>query len=135
MAQAITIIFDGGSTCNVPRKGFGKGYGSFKVEDREIQRCNFGAGHSANSGEVRTLIEALRYTKKHFPEYDTLHIKGDSKIALSWIFRSGIPKPFKGKEPTSNFIEAVRMLHVETKGYNITTQWHPRKESVKLFGH
>lgn len=138
--EKLIIIFDGGTTCNIPSKGFGGGYGSFKVGDHEIQRVKFGVGHSANSAEVRTLVEALRYAKEHFDKSILSHgiiVYGDSKIALKWLKSPGffMPTSYKGKEPTQNFVEAVKLLKEARKGLNTQVQWQPRKESVKLFGH
>ena len=133
--QKLIIIFDGGTSCNIPRQGYGKGYGSFKVGDHEIQRVEFGMGHSANSAEIRTLAEALEYTKKHFPDCGSVIIKGDSKIALSWLFRYGEPKAYNGKEPSENFVEAIKLLRQARLNFLVEAIWHPRKESVKLFGH
>lgn len=134
MPQVITIIFDGGSTCNNPHKGFGKGYGSFKVGDKPIQRVFFGENHSANSSEVRTLVEAIRFAKEWWPDSYKYHVIGDSKIALSWIHKNGLPSS-RRKQPTQNFVDAIKLLKQECFEKHITTQWQPRKESVKLFGH
>ena len=138
--KKLIIIFDGGTTCNVPSKGFGEGYGSFKVGDHPIQRVKFGVGHSANSAEIRTLIEALKYAKQYFDKITLANgviVYGDSKIALRWLKSPGflLPTAFKGKEPTQNFIEAVKLLKEARKGLSTQTQWHHRSESVKLFGH
>lgn len=138
--QKLIIVFDGGTSCNIPRQGYGKGYGSFKVGDHEIQRVEFGVGHSANSAEIRTLVAALKYAKEHFDKMTLSNgviVYGDSKIALRWLKSPGFyqPEPYKGKAPTDNFIEAVKLLKEARKGLNTQVQWQPRKESVKLFGH
>lgn len=49
------IEFDGGSTCNVPKLGYGDGYGSYQIDQREIVRLQFGKGFSANAAEILTL--------------------------------------------------------------------------------
>lgn len=133
---ATTVIFDGGTSCNNPKKGFGSGYGSYQILGGPVvRRIQFGVGHSCNSAEIRTLHAALvDLASKVNPGVLHIHIKGDSKIALKWA------NPKLKMEPSATswreFHEAIRLLRLELPKFGkITTQWHPRAESVKLFGH
>lgn len=137
----VVIWFDGGTTCNVPKWGLGKDYGSYRIDEGEIVRVEFGAGHSNNSGEIRTLVKAIEAVLlDHNPRFTKLIIHGDSQIALGWAERRGEPRNYKRKKkwnaPTDNFLEATQLLKNCISPFkSITTLWHPREESVKLFGH
>lgn len=130
----ITIEFDGGSTCNIPRLGYGKGYGSYRIGDREIVRVNFGMGHSSNSAELRTLVKALEDlhdSDDRSPLKDVL-IRGDSKIALKWVSHRG---KIKGT-PSPEFVEAIGLLRaIAAKFTRLRTEWRTRDVSVEIFGH
>lgn len=133
--DAVLIVFDGGTSCNEPKKGFGEGYGSYQISGDPIRRVKFGIGHSCNSAEIRTLHAALAdLSGKTNAWMYHIHIMGDSKIALKWARPNlkGEPHHSCWKE----FHTAIKMLREEiVKFGKITTQWHPRSESVKLFGH
>jgi len=134
---AITITFDGGTTCNRPKEGFGMGYGSYQIEGRPVvSRIKFGIGHSCNSAEIRTLESALADLAGSHPDPASLHlvIKGDSKIALKWA------NPKYKEQPAAHtwheFHKAIAMLRVQLPKFaSITRIWHGRDHSVKLFGH
>jgi len=131
--EEVSIEFDGGTTCNVPSRGLGKGYGSYQINGGVIVRVEFGYGHSNNSGEVRTLIAALKEVEKtKEPDNVILNISGDSKIALN-LARKGRKKKPTG---TKNFVEAVNELkQLTAKFHKINCHWRGRIHSVKLFGH
>jgi ribonuclease HI len=135
--QRIHIEFDGGTPCNIPRLGYGNGYGSFIIVDggtrQPIRRLEFGQPMSANVAEISTLIAALRCVAKNYnPENTFLEIHGDSKIALSRC-----SKPLKMKRTyDSMFAEAVTLLQQELKSFaGFETRWRGRAKSVELFGH
>lgn len=136
----IRIEFDGGTSCNIPRLGFGNGYGSYKINDEPIHRCNFNRPMSANAAEIFTLvyaINALRDRDLINISKVRLSIYGDSMIALNWAKRlfAGHSKPPKGKI-TGPFIEAVTALKYAVRGFeNVHTQWRSRTFSVATFGH
>ncbi len=128
------IQFDGGTTSNVPSRGFGYGYGSYQIDGGVIGKCQFGIGHSCNSAEILTLFEALKALRLLVPECDkkTVRVCGDSKIALKWVSCQKQPK----ESTTIMFRQAIEMLRGEVKNFKkIYTEWRPREHSVKLFGH
>lgn len=137
-----TIEFDGGSSCNMPSKGYGEGYGSYlfsgervsELKDGHgIQRVTFGKGHSANSAEIRTLVSALqRLSENVDPAKVQVLARGDSKIALKWVSDTRTPK----ESSSPGFREAIAMLRIEVAKFaKVKTQWRGREHSVKLFGH
>jgi ribonuclease HI len=138
-ANGIKIVFDGGTSCNNPKQGFGKGYGSYQINgDPVVSRIQFGMGHSCNSAEIRTLHAAIEaVVNRSSPEVLSrthLVIFGDSKIALKWA------NPRHKEEPAEHtwkeFKTAIAMLRVHLPKFaSIKRIWHPRAESVKLFGH
>lgn len=129
-----TIEFDGGSSCNIPSRGYGEGYGSYQINDRDIVRVSFGLGHSSNSAEIRTLVRALEDLLDTDPvaPFKTVLIRGDSQIALKWVLHRG---PIKGT-PSPQFVEAVGMLQRTADKFTLLrTEWRGREHSVALFGH
>jgi ribonuclease HI len=79
--NVIAIRFDGGTSCNKPRKGYGNGYGSYQINDGEIERLRFGVPMSNNVAEISTLTSAVNALKTD-RKRTRLHIYGDSRIAL-----------------------------------------------------
>jgi len=127
------IEFDGGSSCNIPSRGYGEGYGSFQIGNQEIQRVKFGKGHSANSAEIRTLVSGLAELSKQVdPAKCQVLARGDSKVALKWVSDLRTPKETSSK----GFLEAIALLRIEVAKFaKVKTQWRGREHSVKLFGH
>jgi len=133
---SVIVVFDGGTSCNNPKRGFGKGYGSYQISDGPITRVDFGMGHSCNSAEIRTMHSALKDVASSFEDCRNMHvhIMGDSQIALKWAKCCTKMQP--SESCWKEFHTAVKMLREEVVKFGkITTQWHPREESVKLFGH
>ncbi len=133
--KTISIEFDGGTSCNIPRLGFGEGYGSYQIGDQPIKRVKFGKGHSCNSAEIRTLISALHDLADQMPPHMVnLEIHGDSQIALKWANPKYMKKP--SHKTTENFRNAiVELRKIAIMFANITTKWRGRDVSVALFGH
>lgn len=126
------IEFDGGTSCNIPRLGYGKGYGSFQVNGGDIYRVEFGMGHSCNSAEILTLCAALQELKIQCPYAENVLCRGDSKIALKWIQYGGKPS----KNASDMFIAAINKLRKLVRRFkSVRSQWRGREYSVKLFGH
>lgn len=137
--DTVVIEFDGGTSCNIPRLGLGKGYGSYKIDDLPIARVEFGMGHSCNSAELRTITAALidlhglcEFTGG--AKKTRVIVRGDSQIALKWV------NPLHKKEPkptsTKEFIEAIHQArHVASMFHSIKSEWRSREYSVQLFGH
>lgn len=131
---ATLIEFDGGSTCNIPRLGYGKGYGSYRINSKKIQRIQFDAAMSANCAEILTLVSAIEDAKK-IGVKDFVVI-GDSQIALKWAdVATGKRKATKLDNTSDGFKKAVASLCLIARGTTIETQWRPRAYSVTIFGH
>ena len=136
------IEADGGTSCNDPKRGFGEGYGSFRISRPSrnqiwpIERVGFGVGHSCNSAEIFTLVAALRSMLKWIedvnPRESTILLRSDSRIALKWACCKKQP-PNKG---SPKFHEGIAMLRDEVKKFKaVRTEWRGREESVRIFGH
>lgn len=133
----VRVEFDGGTPCNIPRLGYGEGYGSYQIcaggHTSPIVRRNFGRPMSANVAEISTLIAALKTVVKSYnPKTVILEIHGDSKIALSRC--KAQLKPNKSYDPS--FAAAVTELQSFVSQFGeVTTFWRGRIASVRLFGH
>jgi len=128
------IEFDGGTSCNNPAQGFGEGYGSWQINQEPICRVKFGYGHSCNSAEVRTLVDALRSLSMAIPDAKSknVFVRGDSKIALKWVTSKQHPT----RKSTEKFQEAIYLLRLEVAKFkSVKTEWRGREHSVRLFGH
>lgn len=144
----ITIYFDGGTTCNIPKLGYGNGYGSFKLTEGynngQIQRVDHGLNHSNNSAEVLTLVSALIYLYEQWDlnitDWDNVNILiiGDSQIALnqaSKCFKDKMGFIFH-KRSSRMYKDALKKLHYAILPFkSIDTKWIPRKEIFEIFGH
>lgn len=126
-----TIYFDGGTTCNVPRKGLGEGYGSYKINDRPIVRLKFGKGHTNNSGEVATLYAAVVEAKAL--GWYSLCIFGDSQVALRACRAS--KNHSRQDEGLGIYKQARRNLQLALTHVSFTTEWVPRQQIFNIFGH
>jgi len=136
------IEFDGGTSCNIPRKGFGIGYGSFKINDLEIQRLQFDKGYSANAAELETMYKALVALNDYIMSDVITHVAphilvcGDSCIALKWLNCKRIPE---GSEMFVTIINKMRKFIKQRQDClafgEITPFWRGRQKSVELFGH
>lgn len=130
----MTIVFDGGTPCNIPRLGFGDGYGSYRIDDREIVRLKFGVPMSNNAAEISTLVEAIKKARELGAT--SLFISGDSQIALAWVDRcTGARKPKKKVSGTPAFLESINRLSIALFGISAQTHWRSRDHSVRIFGH
>lgn len=131
------IWFDGGTPCNDPMKGYGEGYGSFRINNQEIVRLKFGQAMSANTAEIRTATAAILEARKQWPEGEYLHLVGDSKIALKWVSRASNRHDKKASEKTSQgFREAITAMYEAAQPWTkIVTEWKPRALIAEVFGH
>lgn len=136
--QTIRVEFDGGTPCNIPRLGYGIGYGSYKINGQPIVRVTHGIPMSANVAEIMTLVSALKDVQVQFGNRVKVKIFGDSQIALNWAAGhtpSGKKKKFS-KKVNQPFRDAVDALRLMTTQFSIvTTNWRGRAKSVELFGH
>ncbi len=132
----ITIEFDGGTSCNIPSRGYGDGYGSFKIGDREVERIEHRRPMSCNVAEIMTAVVALDRCRHFFGSSEIL-LRGDSKIALNWANIGNGRKPIlPNKKKAESFRNAVSELIVAIRHHkNVKTEWRNRNHSVTLFGH
>lgn len=136
-----TVEFDGGSTCNIPRLGFGTCYGSYRIDGKDIVRREFGVHGSANLGELMTITDALNAIASRYPEAElkkvSVAVTGDSQIALKWASH---PRKYKTEKlsagSTDQFREAVtRLVALKQQFAEVQTTWVGRDYMVALFGH
>jgi ribonuclease HI len=135
MMRIATIEFDGGTSCNIPRLGFGKGYGSFRINGGKIRKIEFADPMSCNAAEIATMALAIAFAKAE--GFNRFLIKSDSMIALKWAnVVAGNRKATKLGKASDSMQDAVMKLRqiVEITD-EIQTQWQPRLSSVAIFGH
>lgn len=133
----IRIEFDGGTSCNIPRLGFGNGYGSYKINDEPVYRCNFNQPMSCNAAEIRTLAHGIKAVRDRGWTITELDIIGDSQIALKWAAKLLRRQPYKvSQKTTPEFREAIERLRMAVEGVeSFAVTWQPRSNSVATFGH
>lgn len=134
--RTIQIEFDGGTPCNIPRIGYGNGYGSYKIDNEPVYRLFFNIPMSANAAEVKTLVRAMQtISQRHDPATTALQISGDSKIALA---RCNGPSNWKRKDilRSGEFeIACAELATLCAQFADIKTNWRARIHSVAMFGH
>jgi hypothetical protein len=130
----VLIEFDGGSACNIPRLGYGEGYGSYKIGRGAVHRARFD-NMSANAAEIRTLATAIAVAKAQGARH--LLCVGDSRIALKWAnIAAGNRRPTKIDKTSASFKASIALLRDACFGIvSLHTQWQPRAVSVRTFGH
>jgi ribonuclease HI len=126
-----TIYFDGGSLGNP-----GKGYGSYEIAGPDgtiaARQVEFGNDMTNNQAEFRAVIAALEdLLERVGPRADALSIavRGDSQLVIR-----GLSGEWRVKHP------GLQPLHQRAAGLlrqygNVDLAWHPRRESVRTFGH
>ncbi|MFT4039714.1 MAG: ribonuclease HI family protein [Thermomicrobiales bacterium] len=126
-----TVIFDGGSKGNP-----GLGYGSYEVDGPQgveaANRMEFGHNMTNNQAEFLALIAGLQRVIEltgNQPQTARVSIRGDSQLVIK-----GLKGEWKIKHPN------VQPLHREASDLlrrfgAVDLAWHPRRESVKAFGH
>lgn len=131
--RVVKIEFDGGTPCNIPRLGYGIGYGSYRINEEQIVRVDHGIPMSNNVAEIATLLCALNVVaKRHDPGTIKLNIHGDSKIALSRCIT-----PLKKKKSLDTEYGRIchKLISICGQFQNVSIHWRGRQASVKLFGH
>jgi ribonuclease HI len=130
-AGAYTLTFDGGSKGNP-----GLGYGSYEIEGpngvEAANRMEFGQNMTNNQAEFLALIAGLNRILELTggeASSSSLAIRGDSQLVIR-----GLKGEWKIKHPNVQplFNEAVALLK---RFGNVHLAWHPRRESVRTFGH
>lgn len=126
-----TITFDGGSKGNP-----GLGYGSYEIEGphgvEAANRMEFGHNMTNNQAEFLALIAGLKRTLELTggdASSSRLAIRGDSQLVIR-----GLKGEWKIKHPNVQplYQEAGALLKRFGK---VNLAWHPRRESVRTFGH
>ena len=132
--EVVCVEFDGGSTCNIPRLGYGKGYGSYRVGEGAVRRVRFEGPMSANCAEILTLVAAITEAKRQGKR--KLLLVGDSQIALKWAnVAAGKRRATKIGKTSEGFQRAIVLLYQAARGLRIETRWQPREVSINTFGH
>jgi ribonuclease HI len=126
-----TVVFDGGSLGNP-----GKGYGSYEITGPEgtvaARQVQFGNDMTNNQAEFRAAIVALEdLLERVGPRAGALSIavRGDSQLVIR-----GLSGEWRVKHP------GLQPLHRQAGDLlrqfgKVDLAWHPRRESVRTFGH
>jgi ribonuclease HI len=126
-----TVVFDGGSLGNP-----GLGYGSYEVVSSQgsiaDDHIEFGNDMTNNQAEFRALIAGLKALLAIVGDNATnlsIAVRGDSQLVIR-----GLSGEWKVKHP------GLQPLHREAKDLlaqfrAVDLAWHPRRESVRAFGH
>lgn len=126
-----TLTFDGGSKGNP-----GLGYGSYEIEGphgiEAANRMEFGDNMTNNQAEFLALISGLQRILELTAGQagsSSLVIRGDSQLVIR-----GLKGEWKIKHHNVQplFQEAGALLKRFGK---VNLAWHPRRESVRTFGH
>lgn len=126
-----TLTFDGGSKGNP-----GLGYGSYEIEGphgiEAANRVEFGPNMTNNQAEFLALIAGVQrilVLTNGDASTSSLAIRGDSQLVIR-----GLKGEWKIKHPNVQplFHEAGALLKQFGK---VHLAWHPRRESVRTFGH
>jgi ribonuclease HI len=130
----ILLVFDGGALGNP-----GKGYGSFisrgLIEYPRKVELQYGNHTTNNEAEYLTLVHGLRRIlldmdkDGHNPDSVSIEVRSDSQLVVEqvngrWKVRNARMRPLHA--------DALELLN-EFGSWAVL--WHPRIESVKLFGH
>ena len=128
---AYTLTFDGGSKGNP-----GLGYGSYEIDGphgvEAANRMEFGHNMTNNQAEFLALIAGVRRILELTngdAGASSLAIRGDSQLVIR-----GLKGEWKIKHPNVQplYVEAGALL----KQFGaVNLMWHPRRESVRTFGH
>jgi ribonuclease HI len=126
-----TIVFDGGSLGNP-----GKGYGSYEIAGPDgsvaAHKVQFGNDMTNNQAEFRAVIAGLEdLLERVGPRASSLSIavRGDSQLVIR-----GLTGEWRVKHP------GLQPLHRQAADLlrrfkRVDVAWHPRRESVRSFGH
>jgi ribonuclease HI len=126
-----TIVFDGGSLGNP-----GKGYGSYEIAGPDgsvaARKVQFGNDMTNNQAEFRAVIAGLEdLLERVGPSAGSLSVavRGDSQLVIR-----GLTGEWRVKHP------GLQPLHRQAADLlrrfkRVDVAWHPRRESVRSFGH
>jgi ribonuclease HI len=126
-----TVVFDGGSLGNP-----GQGYGSYEIAGPEgtvaARQVQFGNDMTNNQAEFRAVIAALEdLLERVGPRADALYIavRGDSQLVIR-----GLTGEWRVKHPGLQPLHRRAADLLQQFG-KVDLAWHPRRESVRTFGH
>ena len=127
-----TLVFDGGSLGNP-----GRGYGSYQIVDRTgsvvaEDRLEYGDMVTNNGAEFRTLIaglERLSHILGDAVGRSRIAVRGDSQLVIR-----GLTGEWRVKHPGLQPLH-YRAANLIRQFGNVDLAWHPRRESVRTFGH
>jgi probable phosphoglycerate mutase len=126
-----TVVFDGGSLGNP-----GKGYGSYEIAGPDgtvaARQVQFGNDMTNNQAEFRAVIAALEdLLERVGPRAGSLSVavRGDSQLVIR-----GLSGEWRVKHA------GLRPLHQRAADLlrqfgKVDLAWHPRRVSVRTFGH
>jgi ribonuclease HI len=126
-----TVFFDGGSLGNP-----GKGYGSYEIAGPDgtiaARQVQFGNDMTNNQAEFHAILAALEDVLERVgPRAGALSvaIRGDSQLVIR-----GLSGEWRVKHP------GLQPLHQRAADLlrqfgSVDLAWHPRRESVRTFGH
>jgi ribonuclease HI len=126
-----TVVFDGGSLGNP-----GKGYGSYEIAGPDgtvaARQVQFGNDMTNNQAEFRAVIAALEdLLERVGPRAGSLSVavRGDSQLVIRGLSGEWRVK-HAGLQPLHR-----RAADLLRQFGNVDLAWHPRRESVRTFGH
>ena len=126
-----TVVFDGGSLGNP-----GQGYGSYEIAGPDgtvaARQVQFGNDMTNNQAEFRAVIAALEdLLERVGPRADALSVavRGDSQLVIR-----GLSGEWRVKHPGLQPLHRQAADLLQQFG-NVDLAWHPRRESVRTFGH
>jgi ribonuclease HI len=126
-----TIVFDGGSLGNP-----GQGYGSYEIAGPDgtiaARQVQFGNDMTNNQAEFRAIIAALEdLLERVGSRADALSVavRGDSQLVIR-----GLEGEWRVKHPGLQPLHQ-RAADLLRRFRKVDLAWHPRRESVRTFGH
>ena len=126
-----TVVFDGGSLGNP-----GKGYGSYEITGPDgtiaARQVQFGNDMTNNQAEFRAIIAALEdLLERVGPRAGALSlaVRGDSQLVIR-----GLSGEWRVKHPGLQPLHQ-RAADLLRRFASVDLAWHPRRESVRTFGH
>jgi ribonuclease HI len=126
-----TVVFDGGSLGNP-----GQGYGSYEIAGPDgtiaARQVQFGNDMTNNQAEFRAVIAALEDLLERVggqADARSLAVRGDSQLVIR-----GLTGEWRVKHPGLQPLHQ-RATDLLRRFRSVDLAWHPRRESVRTFGH
>jgi ribonuclease HI len=126
-----TVVFDGGSLGNP-----GQGYGSYEIAGPDgtiaARQVQFGNDMTNNQAEFRAVIAALEDLLERVggqADALSLAVRGDSQLVIR-----GLTGEWRVKHPGLQPLHQ-RATDLLRRFRSVDLAWHPRRESVRTFGH